>query len=391
MGNAEAAAARPRATAARKLWARIDLAAWIDSIRVTTISRLAFFVVAFAAAWFLEDQQDGRLTLGFLDMWHRWDAIHFTDIATYGYFSSQTDPNAAAFFPLLPLLIDALMAVGIEARLGAMLVSFVSSIVAGSYLYRLAEKDVGEGAGRRALLYLFLFPTAVFLAAGYTEALFLAGATAAFYYARTERWMVAGIPTAIAMGARLAGLFVLLGLAVEFLRQRNFTLERIAGGALTLAAGLLPLLLYGLFLVNSDKSFFEFKDAQYRGWGRMIVSPQESFMSTWNTWFGDYTTNWIFAWRVEILAAIVGLVFTVWAFVKREFGYGTYMLATLVVLMTSTWYFSIPRMLLSLFPIPILLAHFTQENPNRHQNVLLVTAPLAAMGVIVFTQGKWFY
>lgn len=391
MGKAEAAAARPRSAAAKALRERIDALPWLESIRITTFSRLGFFIVAIAAAWFLQDQQNGRLTLGFLDMWHRWDAIHFTDIATYGYFAPETDPNAAAFFPLLPLLIDGFAALGLDPRLAGMVVSFVASIVAGSYLYRLAENDVGEGAGRRALLYLFLFPTAVFLAAGYTEALFLAGAIAAFYYARTERWMLVPIPTAVAMGARLAGLFLLVGLAVEFLRQRNFSFERIAGACATVAVGLLPLLLYGLFLVNSNKTFLEFKDAQYRGWGRKIVSPQESFISTWNTWFGDYTTNWIFAWRVEILAAIVGLLFTAWAFWRREFGYGAYMLATLAVLLTSTWYFSIPRMLLSLFPIPILLAHYTQENPNRHQNVLLITAPLAAMGVIIFTQGKWFY
>ena len=91
------------------------------------------------------------------------------------------------------------------------------------------------------------------------------------------------------------------------------------------------------------------------------------------------------------VAALVGLVFTVWAFRRRYWAYGAYMLVTLAVLMTSTWYFSIPRMLLSLFPIPILLAHYTQDNPERHQNVLLVTAPLAVLGVIVFTQGKWFY
>ena len=391
MGKAEAAAARPSVSLLRKVWDRANPIAWVESIRITAVSRLAFIVVAYAATWFLQSAERGQSTVGFLDMWHRWDAVHFTDIATFGYFAPQTDPNAAAFFPLLPLLIDGLMAIGFEARLAAMAISFVASIVAGNYLYRLAERDVGEGAGRHALLYLFLFPTAVFLVAGYTEALFLAGAVAAFYYARGGQWYHAAIPAAVAMGARLAGLFLLAGLAVEFLRQRDFTLERIAGAILTMAAGFVPLLLYGMFLVNSDKTFLEFKDAQYRGWGRMVVSPIESFSATWNTWYGDYTTNWIFAWRVEILAAIVGLVFTAWAFWRREFGYGTYMLATLAALMTSTWYFSIPRMLLALFPIPLLLAHFTHDNPSRHQNVLLVTAPLAAMGVIVFTQGRWFY
>ncbi|MBW3595436.1 MAG: hypothetical protein KY391_07635 [Actinobacteria bacterium] len=390
MSNVEAAPAPPRTSVLRRAWERVDEVAWLAALRVSLVSRVVFLGVAIAGTWFLSNQE-GPLTIGVLDMWHRWDAVHFTDIATFGYFASETDPNAAAFFPLFPLLIDGLMAIGFDPRLAAMLITFVASIVAGAYLYKLADLEVGEGAGRRALLYLFLFPTAVFLVAPYSEALFLAGAIAAFYYARRASWYLVAIPAAVAMGARLAGLFVLVGLAVEFLRQRDFSLQRLAAGAVAGALGLLPLLLYGLFLSRAAGSFFEFKDAQYRGWSRMVVSPIESFLATWNTWGGSYPANWVFAWRVEILAALVGLFFTLWAFRERYWAYAAYMLVTLGVLMTSTWYFSIPRMLLSLFPIPILLAHYTRGNPERHQNVLLVTAPLATLGVIVFTQGKWFF
>ena len=391
MGNVEAAASPPREKAAGRVWARVDVTSWLESLRFTTASRVALMIVAFAGTWYLSGDTNGRSTVGILDMWHRWDAVHFTDIATYGYFAPETDPNAAAFFPLLPLLIDMLMKIGFEPRFAGMFISFIASVVAGAYLYRLAETDVGEGGGRRAVGYLFLFPTAVFLIAGYTEALFLAGAIPAFYYARQGRWQLVALPAAVAMGSRLAGLFLLIGLAVEFIRQKDFSLTRMSGALFAGAVGLLPLLLYGVFLQNATGNFLEFKDAQYRGWGRMVVSPVASFTTTWNTWFGDYTTNWLFAWRVEILAALVGLVFVVWAFWRREWGYGAYMLATMVVLMTSTWYFSIPRMLLSLFPIVILLAHYTHDNPARHQSVLMAMGPLAALGVIVFTRGNWFY
>ena len=390
MGKAQAATAPPRASAFRRAWERVDKLAWFESIRVTTVARLSFFAVAYAATWFLSEQRGGA-NIGFLEMWTRWDAVHFTDIATFGYFAPQVHPEAAAFFPLFPLTIDLLGELGMHVRVAAMLITFLSSIVAGSYLYRLTEADVGEGAGRRALLYLFLFPTAVFLVAPYTEALFLAGAIPAFYYARQGRWTLVALPAAVAMGTRLAGIFLLLGLLLEFLRQRDFTWDRIAKASLAFSVGTLPLLLYGLFLSRSTGNFLEFKDAQYRGWGRMVVGPKEAFLATWNTWNQDHPANWLFAWRVEILAALVGLFFVGWALRRREWGYGMYMFATLATLMTSTWYFSIPRMLLSLFPIPILLAHYTQDNPERHQNVLLVTAPMAVLGVIVFTQGKWFY
>ena len=67
--------------------------------------------------------------------WHDLDsdAIHFTDIATHGYFSNQTDPNAAAFFPLFPLLIDALIAIGFDPVVGAMLIAGSAAAPGGEW------------------------------------------------------------------------------------------------------------------------------------------------------------------------------------------------------------------------------------------------------------------
>ena len=82
---------------------------------------------------------------------------------------------------------------------------------------------------------------------------------------------------------------------------------------------------------------------------------------------------------------------TVWAAVKREWGYAAYMGIFMVALMTSTWYFSIPRMLLSFFPVMLLMAHATEGRPLRHEMTLVVLAPVATLGVILFTRGAWFY
>jgi hypothetical protein len=59
--------------------------------------------------------------------------------------------------------------------------------------------------------------------------------------------------------------------------------------------------------------------------------------------------------------------------------------------MTSSWYFSIPRILLTLFPMVLLLAGWTLNNDRRHESTILVMASLAALGVVVFTQGIWFF
>jgi hypothetical protein len=62
----------------------------------------------------------------------------------------------------------------------------------------------------------------------------------------------------------------------------------------------------------------------------------------------------------------------------------------MAALLTSTWYFSIPRMLLSMFPAVLLLASLT-ESQRRHEAALLILAPVAAIGVVVYTQGAWWF
>ena len=158
-----------------------------------------------------------------------------------------------------------------------------------------------------------------------------------------------------------------------------------------MALGSLPLLAYGAYLARTTGSPFSFIEAQRAGWYRTFTGPVDSFRATWETWNGSYTTNWLFAWRVEILAAGVGLLFLAWALKKKEWGYATYMGATLAALMTSSWYFSIPRILLTLFPMVLFLAEWSKDNPRRHENALMVLAPLAALGVLVFTQELWFF
>ena len=363
---------------------------WRSSAAVAVVVRVAFVVVAVLATWFLT-RSEGTPGVGIFDMWRRWDAHHFLTIAEYGYTAPESDAHAAAFFPLFPLCVRAVMLLGLSPTMAGMAVALIAIVVAGAYLYRLAEEELGEGSGGRALIYMALFPTAVFLVAPYSEPLFLAGAIPAFYYARRHRWHLVGIPAAVAMGSRAAGVFLLLGLVAEFVRQRDFSKERLANAGLSLLIGLLPLLAYGAFLSQAMGDPFEFLTAQREGWGRRFVGPLSSFSATWNTWNESHATNWLMAWRVEIAAALVGVAFTAWAVARREWGYAVYMASLLTVLMTSSWYYSIPRMLLSMFPIFLFLASLTRNRPSLHDGVVIVLASLAALGVVVFTQGNWFY
>lgn len=360
--------------------------AWLEAAVLAVGTRIVLMAIAYAAAWFLADE--GRPgAVDPLRIWARWDAVILLRIGLLGY-TEAADPHATAFFPGFPAIAGAFSWSMRSALVAALAINTVASIVAVRYLLALGDRDAGEGSGRRAALYMLLFPTAVFLIAPYTEALFLAGAIPAFYFARRERWIPAGIAAAVAMSARFAGVFLLLGLAVEWLRHRR----DVGRAALGLVIGVVPLVAYGAYLAASRGDFFHFVTDQKEGWGRELTSPLVALERTWETWSGaDYPANWRFAWRMEIVAAALGIAFVVWAVRKKEWGYATFMGTFLATLLVSTWYFSIPRMLLTMFPIALFLAAWTRGRDDRHEAVLLGSAALCVMGVIVFTQGGWFY
>lgn len=392
--GAELDQARPRTTAETGVRRPTRSSPWVRAVAITAGTRLVLGLVAWAGAWYLAGGT-GALETGPLELWRQWDADLYLEIAARGYHGPGVPPHVEAFFPLLPLLIRPLLALGLPAVAAGLLVTTAATVVALAHLIQLADEELGEGAGHRAGLYLCLFPTAVFLIAPYSEAVFLAGAVPAFRMARRGRPGLAGLGAAVAMASRLAGVFVLAGLAATIVHAAVRTRHRAAVGRLlarggaSLLVGVAPLLAYAgwLWAVRSDPLYF--LTAQRLGWGRELVGPAESFLSTWEAWGSGAPTTWLLAWRVEILAAFVGVGAVAWAARRREWGYAVYMGATLAALVSSTWYLSIPRALLTFFPLMLFLADWAGRGPRRHEILLITLAPLAALGAVVFTQGRW--
>lgn len=382
----------PRSVIARP---PVDLTArrrsrWLEVAAIVLAVRVGFLLIASAANW-LTTPEDGA-PLPWLQLWDNWDVRHFVQIATFGYTDPRTDPHATAFFPAFPLLMRAVTWVGPSAVVAGMLISTVATIVAAGFMYRLAEDDAGADAGRRAVLYLVLFPTAVFLIAPYSEALFLAGAVPAFYYARRNRWLAASIPAAVAVGTRAAGIFLVFGLAVEFVRRNRPVRRHLRAGAGAALVALAPLIVYGAYMANVKGNAFQFLVDQREGWDREFTWPWDALTTTWEAAFSDrLQPNFQLAFMGELIAVAAGLAVVFWAAARREWGYTAYMGSLLAALMTSVWYLSVPRILLSFFPGLVFLADANQRRPLRHEAVLVVFAALATLGLVVFTSQAWFY
>src|SRR5215211_7768125 len=139
-----------------------------------------------------------------------WDSGWFLEIARHGYTSEQ----AAAFFPIYPLLVHALAWVTRSALVAGVLISLVAAGFAAVAVQRIAQELLPGRAARDSVLYLALWPVAFVFTSVYSEGLFLAFAAWSFWAGMQRRPVLAAVLGALAVDTRLIGLALLPALVV---------------------------------------------------------------------------------------------------------------------------------------------------------------------------------
>lgn len=143
----------------------------------------------------------------------RWDAFWNLLIAHEGY----SEPGASHFYPLYPLLSRIAGEPVGSALIGGIVVSLVSLLVALHLLQRVAERELGAEHGRRTMLLMAFFPTAVFFSAIYSEALSLALTLGAFLMALRGRWGWVGVLGFLAAISRPQAVLIFVPLVILYL------------------------------------------------------------------------------------------------------------------------------------------------------------------------------
>lgn len=148
--------------------------------------------------------------------WANWDGGHFRGIAEHGYLHSFQ----VVFFPFYPMLIKSLTVTGIQSLWGGLLISYVATLTSLFFLYKLVIEDFDKETAKKAVFLLLAFPTSFYLAAVYSESLFLALSLSAIYFARKQDWALASLFAGLSAVTRLAGVGIIIAVFIEyFLRQ----------------------------------------------------------------------------------------------------------------------------------------------------------------------------
>jgi len=336
----------------------------------------------------------------FFRLFHHWDALYYTALASGGYFGPEAYSPWQSFFPGYPLAIRVVATplFGLEPThdqlvVSAVLVANVASLLAGAILFRIVADRFTSRIALGALVLFFVGPYSHFLVAPYTEPLFLVFALAAWLSGSRERWLAAGIFAALASFTRANGIFLIAALMVLFAITRHkagrpWLTRAIAIGAIG-AVGVGSYFIY-LFVMTGDP--LAWSHAQQAGWNRATQWPWRTLIATLREIAASGSPNmYRIQYAFDLLFAVVLVAVVIVFIVKRWWAEAVLVFLTAVSLMTSSNYVSLARNTLTLFPIVILVASFLGE-PRRRWIFWVVL--IAGIGLLLFntrqfTLGLW--
>jgi Gpi18-like mannosyltransferase len=323
---------------------------------------------------------------GWLEIWNRWDAMHYLRLAEHGYVAVGEGRFSLVFFPLYPWLVRGMAFLVHDYMVATFVVSGIASVATGLLLMRLVLCDESEAVARNAVWFLFIFPTSYFLHIGYTESLFLALTLGCFLAARKENWALAGLLGAGACLTRVNGLILGPVLATEvilqFWKTRRINLR-------WLWIGLVPFGFLGYLWLNHEVTgdYFAFTKIMQEHWYKKFASP----------WFGIYDV-WLRAWGMnvneglnEFVAVVLVTVCMVWSWFRLRPSYSVWITLNWLLINSTAYVLSVPRYALALFPVFILLARATTG--RRFWFAMLTVWSLLYFALYAgrFAQGIWAF
>ncbi len=348
-------------------------------------TRAAIIVIAELAAVIIGQRAGSHVqesTNLLLNVWGRWDAVHYLAIATQGY--QGTD---MAFFPLFPLLIRILGSLVGNHLIAGLLISNASFFFGLLYLYKLLEHEYDRSVARRAIFYVSIFPSAFFFSAVYTESLFFMLTVASFYYMRSHRWWIAGAIGFFAALTRVEGVLLAVPFAIEWYLQYKPKLQQhiaeLVPGAL-IPFGLFTYMALLWVLVGDPLYFSHVQSHWNRHFAPPWVSVINSFHQIATATQGQTIANQAFELSFTFL--MIGVLIIGWKQLRPS--YIAYMALSILIPMSTSSLMSMPRFALVLFPMFAILAR-DGERPWVNNVILAFSIPLLGLFTVLFADWYW--
>ncbi|MBN1687702.1 MAG: glycosyltransferase family 39 protein [Candidatus Omnitrophica bacterium] len=341
----------------------------------------------FAAAAYIATKN--HFPSSWLEIWNRWDTVHYLKIAREGY-STEGSKIPIVFFPLYPILINFAAFFTHHHLFSSLLISNAAYVGVVIYFYRLARMDYPEEISLRTVLYLSVFPSAYFLHAGYTESLFILFTLGCFYHARRNEWAVCVLFGVLATATRITGFCLAIAILIEYFTQRNWQWKKIDKKIFLLfliPLGVLSYLWINYYYFQSPFAFLEISKAQ---WGKTIYFPWKGLVHAIESLQWRSPSELVTVSITELIFALGSLLLCLWALLRLRISYGFFAITSWLVITSTSYWLSIPRYSLSIFPIFIALAVLVR-NRMLHTLLVMLSGMLYGFFLLRFVTGQWAF
>lgn len=326
-----------------------------------------------------------------LNSFANWDSGWYLSIAKQGYHFIEQTTNAV-FFPLYPLLIRYLGNIfNLDYLLTGLIISLLAIFVALFYFYKLIKIDYPENIAWSSLIFLLIFPSAIFFTLVYTEALFICLAIMLFYYARQKQWALVGIIGFFISLTKPWGIALLIPMLFEYYQTLNFSFKKTNKEIVYLLLMPVGLILYVQFLKIKFGSYLIFMSGQKMWHADNAYNFWLTFKNYFNNIFIYISDNPAYqsAITLDFIFLIFGLIAGFYIFFKIRKSYGIYTLLTCLIPAVSGIFVSMSRYLLVAFPIYIMLALWSEKNKLMQFSIYLILITLFSLFTILFIHNYW--
>jgi hypothetical protein len=189
---------------------------------------------------------------------------------------------------------------------------------------------------------------------------------------------------------RLTGIVIIISLFLEYFHQKNWRIKQIRLDMLYI--GFVPLGLIIYFIINyvvfGDP--FHFLSLQQEVWYKTLSLPTEGGWNAITSVGWKEPSQIIISALAEVIAVGFTLFFICWMVIKYRPLYTSYCWLTLLVFTSNSYWLSIPRYVLPLFPIYIILAHWS-KNKAVCFLIVFIFLSLYALFAGHYTQAHWAF
>ncbi len=348
------------------------------------LSRLAIYAVGVIGATTFLHQR--TLTTAHHDAinpavtWHQWDAPWYEHIALHGYTSAPDIPGpaTAAFFPLYPVIVGALLTIvpGVSFFWMATIVSNVCSLLALLLMARIAESRGRIDAVERLLVVVLTAAGSFYLSIPYTEGLLLLLVVVTMVLSDCGRHGTSALAAGLGAVTKPQGAALIFLPVVGFLRRSRGSIELTRAAQLAVVVGIaaVPVVIYLIFLTRAAGSPMAFAEGQ-AFWDNTIPYPFKAVVGLVR--FPAWLSGWLHG---TVWVLYVGLLVRYWRRLSLE--HALFCAGVLLVSTMQESFHGAYRYVVIL--VPLLFAIAEDDQPRVRTAVVAFNVVLGVIMILAF-------